>query len=412
MRSLKAELAVIGGGAAGLFAAAQAAGLGVSCVLIEPNRVLGRKLRITGKGRCNLTNNCDIKTLMENIPENPRFLYGAFSRFGPEDTMRFFEGIGVPLKTERGNRVFPQSDSANQVADALVSLCRRNGVEIVTDRAEKLVCEEGHIAGVSCSNVEIYCNKAILAAGGLSYPGTGSTGDGYRIAGAAGHTVVPARPSLVPLCCTGDVCSRLQGLSLKNVKLRVFEDNKDIFEDFGEMLFTHFGLSGPLVLSASAHMRKLGKSSYRAEIDLKPALDLQTLDHRLISDLEKHKNNDFVNSLGDLLPRKLIPVIVELSGIDPRVKSNSVTREERHRLLELLKAFPIEISGFRPISEAIITSGGVSVKEVEPKTMESKLVEGLYFAGEILDLDAYTGGFNLQIAWSTAYAAAAAAAGC
>lgn len=405
-------MAVIGGGAAGLFAATQTAGLGVSCVLIDPNKVLGRKLRITGKGRCNLTNNCDIKTLMENMPENPRFLYGAFSRFGPEDIMRFFEDLGVPLKTERGNRVFPQSDNANQVADALVSLCGRNGVDIVNDRAVKLICEEGRITGVSCSKTEICCNKVILATGGLSYPGTGSTGDGYRMAGAVGHTVVPARPSLVPLCCEGDVCSRLQGLSLRNVRLRVLEDNREIFEDFGEMLFTHFGLSGPLVLSASAHMRKMGKCSYRAEIDLKPALDVQTLDRRLVSDLEKHKNNDFVNSLGELLPRKLIPVIVELSGIDPRVKSNSVTREERRRLLELLKAFPMEISGFRPVCEAIITSGGVSVSEVEPKTMESKLVEGLYFAGEILDLDAYTGGFNLQIAWSTAYTAANAAAGC
>lgn len=410
MSVLKAELAVIGGGAAGLFAAATASELGVSCALIEPNRVMGRKLRITGKGRCNLTNNCDLKTLMDNIPVNSRFLYGAFSRFGPEETMAFFENAGVPLKTERGNRVFPVSDSANQIADTLEALCRNRGVEFINKRAEGLLTENGCVSGVSFRDGRLLCQRVILATGGLSYPATGSRGDGYRMAEKLGHSIVPARPSLVPLCCEGDICERLQGLSLKNVRLKVLEDGRLIFEDFGEMLFTHFGLSGPLVLSASAHMRHMGERSYKASIDLKPALDEQTLDQRLIGDLEKHRNNDFINSLNELLPKKLIPVITELSGIDPRIKSNSVTREQRHGLLSLLKNFSMDITGFRPIDEAIITSGGVSVKEVDPKTMESKKVGGLYFAGEILDLDAYTGGFNLQIAWSTAYAAACAAA--
>ena len=407
----KTELAVIGGGAAGLFAAAAAAEMGVQCALIEPNRVMGRKLRITGKGRCNLTNNCDLKTLMDNIPVNPRVLYGAFSRFGPEEVMAFFEDAGVPLKTERGNRVFPISDSANQIADTLERLCRERGVEFINKKAEDLLIENGSIAGVTFRDGKILCRKVILATGGMSYPATGSRGDGYRMAEKLGHTIVPVRPSLVPLCCEGNICQRLQGLSLKNVKLKILENDKELFEDFGEMLFTHFGISGPLVLSASAHMRHMGELTYRAVIDLKPALDEQTLDQRLISDLEKHRNNDFINSLGDLLPKKLIPVITELSGIDPRLKSNSITREQRHVLLSLLKSFSLDITGFRPIDEAIISSGGVSVKEVDPKTMESKRVSNLYFAGEILDLDAYTGGFNLQIAWSTAYAAACAAAG-
>lgn len=411
MSVLKAELAVIGGGAAGLFAAAAAAEMGVQCAIIEPNRVMGRKLRITGKGRCNLTNNCDLKTLMDNIPVNPRFLYGAFSRFGPEEVMTFFETAGVPLKTERGNRVFPVSDSANQIADTLERLCRERGVEFINKRAEGILVENGSVSGVSFRDGKILCRKVILATGGMSYPATGSRGDGYRMAEKLGHTVVPVRPSLVPLCCEGDICPRLQGLSLKNVKLKILENDKELFEDFGEMLFTHFGISGPLVLSASAHMRHMGERAYRAVIDLKPALDEQTLDQRLIGDLEKHRNNDFINSLGDLLPKKLIPVITELSGIDPRLKSNSITREQRRVLLSLLKSFSLDITGFRPIDEAIISSGGVSVREVDPKTMGSKKVGGLYFAGEILDLDAYTGGFNLQIAWSTAYAAACAAAG-
>lgn len=411
MRALKADVVIVGGGAAGLFAAARASDLGADCLVLEPNSKTGRKLRITGKGRCNLTNNCDLRTLMDNIPVNPRFLYGAFSRFGPAEVMDFFEENGVPLKTERGNRVFPVSDSANQVADALEELCRKSGVRFLKARAERLLTENGAISGVSTGESEIKCDSLILCTGGVSYPASGSTGDGYKIASALGHTIVEPKPSLVPLVCGGGVCQELQGLSLKNVKLRAYEESKLIFEELGEMLFTHFGVSGPLVLSASSHMRRFCDRAYRLEIDLKPALDEQTLDQRLISDLEKHRNNDFCNSLGELLPRKLIPVIIEASGIDPRVKSNSVTRQQRLGLVRLLKGFPLTVSGPRPIDEAIITSGGISVKEVDPRTMGSKLVPGLYFAGEILDVDAYTGGFNLQIAWSTANAAAEAAAG-
>lgn len=411
MRALKAEIIIAGGGAAGLFAAARASALGADCLVLEPNGKTGRKLRITGKGRCNLTNNCDQQTLMDNIPVNPRFLHGAFSRFGPAEVMGFFEAIGVPLKTERGNRVFPVSDSANQVADALEAHCRKNGVRFMNARARKLLTENGAIAGVSTGDAVIECESLILCTGGLSYPATGSTGEGYDLASALGHTIIEPKPSLVPLRLLGGGYSELQGLSLKNVILRAYEENQLIFEELGEMLFTHFGVSGPLVLSASSHMRRFGERAYHLELDLKPGLDDAALDRRLISDLERHKNNDFCNSLGELLPRKLIPVVIAASGIDPRLKSNSVTREQRLGLLRILKGFPMVVAGPRPIDEAIITSGGVSVKEVDPKTMESKLVPGLFFAGEILDVDAYTGGFNLQIAWSTANAAAEAAAG-
>lgn len=394
-------IAVIGGGAAGLMAAGFAAERGARVLLFETNPKVGRKIYITGKGRCNVTNNCDVQQVLANVPVNPRFLYSALGQFSPADVMEFFEAHGVPLKTERGNRVFPVSDKAADIVDALFSYVKKQGVQLIFHSVQRILTENGAVSGVEANRKVYPADRVIVATGGASYPATGSTGDGYRFARECGHTVVPPRPSLVPLVEAGDICRQLMGLSLKNVTLSVFENNKKIYEDFGEMLFTHFGLSGPLVLSASAHMRHFGSKAYHVEIDLKPALDEKTLDKRLLGDFEKHKNSDFINALGDLLPRKLIPVIVQCAEIDPRVKVHSITKAQRQSLLRLLKHFPIVISGARPIAEAIVTTGGVSVKEVNPKTMESKKLSGLYFAGEVLDVDAYTGGFNLQIAWAT-----------
>ena len=403
-------IAVIGGGPAGLMAAGLAAEAGASVTLFEKNPKVGRKLAITGKGRCNVTNNCDVQTVLANVPVNPRFLYSALGRFSPADTMAFFENLGVPLKTERGGRVFPVSDKAIDVVDALFFWVKRAGVTIVNEPVEDILTRDGRVTGVFTGNHDHKADRVILATGGASYPLTGSTGDGYCFAKALGHTIVPPRPSLVPLVEDGTVCQSLMGLSLRNVAITVLENDKTIYQDFGEMLFTHFGVSGPLVLSASAHMRYFEKKSYRLEIDLKPALDEQTLDRRLLSDFEKHKNSDFVNALGELLPRKLIPAVIEAAGIDPRVKVHSITKAERASLVRVLKHFPIRISGARPIAEAIVTTGGVSVKQVDPKTMASKVTPGLYFAGEILDVDAYTGGFNLQIAWATGRLAGLSAA--
>ena len=370
-----------------MMAAICAAEQGGSVTLLEPNERLGKKLNITGKGRCNVTNDADLETLLANVPRNGKFLYSAFSRFDGRDTKAFFEKLGVPLKTERGNRVFP-----------------------VSDRALSLEIEDGAVRGVRGEKRSYPAEAVILATGGVSYPATGSTGEGHRMAAEAGHTVTPLRGSLVPLREKGNLCARMQGLSLRNVSLTVFENNKKIYTDFGEMLFTHFGVSGPLVLSASAHMRYFDKKNYRLEIDLKPALDEQTLDRRLLSDFEKHANSDFCNALDDLLPQKLIPVLVELTGIPPHQKVHEITREQRRELLRLLKHFPVEIAGLRPVTDAIVTSGGVKISEIDPKTMESKLVKGLYFAGELIDVDAYTGGFNLQIAWATGRSAGIAAA--
>lgn len=404
-------VAVIGAGAAGLMAASAAAQAGAQVVLFEKNAKVGRKIMITGKGRCNVTNDCDVPGVLANIPVNPRFLYSALGKCSPADIMAFFEGLGVPLKTERGNRVFPVSDKALDIVDALFFHVKRLGVRLELGcTVEDIETRDGAVCGVRVNGKVFAADRVIVATGGASYPATGSTGDGYTFARVLGHTIIPPRPSLVPLVAEGDVCSKLMGLSLKNVRITVRENEKPIFEDFGEMLFTHFGLSGPLILSASAHMRHFGSKQYRVDIDLKPALDEKTLDKRLLSDFEAHKNSDFINALGELLPRKLIPVVVERSGIDPRVKVHSVTKAQRQALLHLLKAFPVTITGARPIAEAIITTGGVSVKQVSPKTMESKLVKGLYFAGEILDVDAYTGGFNLQIAWATGRLAGQSAA--
>ena len=395
------NIIVIGGGAAGLMAAGTAAEQGANVTLFETNEKVGRKLFITGKGRCNVCNDCDAQEVLRNVPVNPRFLYSALGAFSPADVKAFFEEKGVALKTERGNRVFPVSDRASDIIDALFLWVRRTGVSIIHASVSDLIMQDGRVTGVRAGKKTCLADRVIVATGGASYPQTGSTGDGYRFAREAGHSVVPANPSLVPLVESGETCRSLMGLSLRNVQLTVFENEKKIYTDFGEMLFTHFGLSGPLVLSASAHMRHFGSKSYRVEIDLKPALDEKTLDKRLLSDFDKHKNSDFVNALGELLPRKIIPAVIEKSGIDPREKVNTITKKQRASLLRVLKCFPVEISGKRPIAEAIVTTGGVSVREVSPKTMESKKCSGLYFAGEVLDVDAYTGGFNLQIAWST-----------
>lgn len=401
---------IIGGGAAGLMAACAAAEKygGRAVTVIEKNRRPGRKLMITGKGRCNVTNNCDRDTLISNVPANGRFLFSAFSDFGTADTMEFFEKRGVPLKTERGNRVFPVSDKASDIVDALVNTVIKSGVKILTAEAEEILTENSAVTGVRTRYGEILeADSVILATGGMSYPVTGSTGDGYKMAGRLGHTVTPLKASLVPLNVKQGFCSRLSGLSLKNVTLTVYESGrkKPVFSELGEMLFTHFGISGPLVLSASAHMRKMGSSEYTAYIDLKPALDEQKLDSRILRDFEEEKNRNFGNSLDKLLPKSIIPVIISLSGIAPDTKVNQISREQRARLCGVLKALRLDITGFRPIEEAIITGGGISVKEINPSTMESKLVSGLFFAGEIIDADAYTGGFNLQIAFSTGHLA-------
>lgn len=399
------ELVVIGGGAAGMMCAYTAADRGVKTILLEPNRQLGRKVRITGKGRCNLTNNCDIKEFMRNIPGDGRFLYSALNRFSPSDTMNFFESHGLPVKTERGNRVFPVSDNANDVAGTMTRLCERAGVKIVHTTAKKILTADGGVTGVETAEGIISCRAAAVCTGGLSYPLTGSNGDGYEFARELGHTVTKLRPSLVPLESPDAYCGEMQGFSLKNVALSVFEDNKLIFKEQGEMLFTHFGVSGPLVLSASSHMRHFDSSQYRLEIDLKPALDEKKLDARILRDFEKYANKEFKNSLCDLAGYTMIPVLVRLSGIPEDEKINVITRGQRMKLLQLFKAFPVAVSGTRPIDEAIVTSGGVCTKEINPRTMESKIISGLYFAGEVLDVDGYTGGFNLQIAWSTGFVA-------
>lgn len=396
----KLSIAVIGAGAAGLIAAGTAASLGADVLLFETNPKVGRKIYITGKGRCNVTNNCEVTNILANIPVNPRFLYSALGKFNAQDVMSFFESLGVPLKTERGNRVFPVSDKASDIVDALFSYVKKQGVKIVFQTVNDILEHKNGFL-VKTTDKQFIVDRVIITTGGASYPNTGSTGDGYRFAKNFSHSIVSPRPSLVPLVEKGDTCQKLMGLSLKNVRLTAFENNKKIFEDFGEMLFTHFGVSGPLVLSASAHMRHFGSKEYKLLIDLKPALDEKTLDKRLLNDFEKYKNSDFINALGELLPRKLIPVIIELTKINPHTKVHSITKTQRATLCKLIKAFPIDISGARPIYEAIVTTGGVSVKEINPKTMESKKKTGLYFAGEVIDVDAYTGGFNLQIAWST-----------
>ena len=390
------------------YSAALKNGKQAEITVIEKNERPARKVMITGKGRCNVTNNCDVDTLVANVPKNGKFLFSAFSGFSAGDTMRLFESLGVPLKTERGNRVFPVSDKAVDIVDALVGAGKKSGANIFRSVAKKILTENGAVTGVLLESGEIYpADSVILATGGMSYPLTGSTGDGYKMAKELSHTVTELKPSLVPLTVHEGFCSRLSGLTLKNVTLSVFEEGKKkpVFSELGEMLFTHFGISGPLTLSASSHMRRMGKTTYTAYIDLKPALSFEQLDSRILRDFEDEKNKDFANSLDKLLPKSIIPVIISLSGIEPTLKVNQVSREMRAKLCKVIKALPLHITGFRPIEEAIITGGGISVKEINPSTMESKLVKGLYFAGEIIDADAYTGGFNLQIAFSTGFAA-------
>ena len=407
-----AGVAVIGGGAAGLMAAYSAARYGARVTLFERNDRCGRKLSITGKGRCNVTNDCSVEELLQNVPTNPRFLYSALGRFDTSDTKAFFEERGVALKVERGRRVFPVSDRAEDIVRALVSACKETGVNICYERVTSLRIENGELLGLNTEKNSYDADAVIICTGGKSYPRTGSDGDGYALARSAGHTVTPLLPSLVPICSESKLCPSLQGLSLKNVSLSVVrkQDGKEVYSDFGEMMFTHFGLTGPMILSASAHIPDISEGKYEARINLKPALDEKTLDARIISDFSKYSNKDFLNALGDLLPQKLIPVIVSLSGIDARKKVNSITKEERRALCEVIRCLRIPLSRFRPINEAIITKGGVSVKEISPKTMESKLCRGLYFAGEVIDVDAYTGGYNLQIAFSTAVLAGESAA--
>ena len=399
---------VIGGGPGGMFAAITAARLGSRVLLLEKNDRLGKKLLITGKGRCNVTNHCTAQEVLQNIPRNGRFLYSAMAAFPPERTMDFFENGGCHLKTERGNRVFPVSDKSSSVLDCLVKQLRQYHVTVRTATVRRVLQENGTVTGVETDHETIHARWVILATGGVSYPLTGSTGDGYEMARALGHTIIEPEGSLVPLETEGTDCQQMQGLSLRNVAVKlVNEKGKILYQDFGELLFTHFGISGPTVLSASAHL----KGNCRLLIDLKPALDEKKLDDRLLRDLGMYQNRSMENALTDLLPRSMIPVVLHRLGIEPQMQANALKKESRKALVGLLKAFPVVITGKRPVAEAIITSGGVKVSEVDPRTMESKIVSGLYFVGEILDCDAYTGGFNLQIAWATGFAAGTAAAG-
>lgn len=396
------NVVVIGGGASGLMAAGTAAYYGANVTLLEKNSRTGRKILVTGKGRCNITNNCDKDTFIANVPTNPRFLYSAINNFDCQDTIDFFNDLGLETKTERGNRVFPVSDKAMDVADTLHTFAKHNGVKIIESTAKVILTSEGKVSGVLDTKGNKYdADCVIIATGGMSYPGTGSTGDGYKLAKTVGHTITAIKPSLVGLISSDEFCKELQGLSLKNVNLTAYENSKEIFSEQGEMLFTHQGVSGPLVLSASSHMRNFDKKSYKISIDLKPALSEEKLDLRLQKDFSEHKNNQINNSLGKLLPKKIIPVVLKMWGIDPTKKCNSITKEERHELNKILKNFTVKIKSLGSIKEAIITSGGVSTKEISPKTMESKILSGLFFCGEVIDVDAYTGGFNLQIAFST-----------
>ena len=400
------DVIVIGGGAAGMFAAIHAGRAGKKVALLEPNGRLGKKLLITGKGRCNVTNHCSAEEILRNIPRNGKFLYSAMNGCDPSSVMAFFESAGCPLKTERGNRVFPVSDQSATVLNALQEQLKKAAVRIFWVRAMKITADDTGVTGVQTEQGFIAAKHVILATGGMSYPATGSTGDGYTMAKELGHTVVEPEGSLVPLETLGRDCQDMQGLSLRNVGVKLLDGKgKVLYKDFGELLFTHFGVSGPLVLSASAHMRSFDKCRYRLEIDLKPALDEKKLDARLLRDFEKYANREFKNALNDLAGQTMIPTLIRLSGIPEDTRVNSITRAQRMALLHLLKAFPVSVSGTRPIDEAIVTSGGVCTREINPRTMESKLVSGLYFAGEVLDLDGYTGGFNLQIAWSTGYVA-------
>ncbi len=409
----KQKIVIIGGGAAGMMAAIAAAEAGAVVTVIERNQQLGRKLAITGKGRCNLTNNCTVEEVLKNIPGNGRFLYSALNAFDAFDLMQFFEGLDVPLKTERGKRVFPQSDDAHDIVNALDRKCQSCGVKFVfSTRVQKLLIADQAVIGVICedgSNIE--ADAVIVATGGKSYPLTGSSGDGYRLAKQAGHTVIPLRPSLAPLETKEHWPTELSGLALKNVEVTAYYKEKILGCEFGEMLFTHFGVSGPIILTLSHYICRIQPlEKVRLSINLKPALSVEQLDARIQRDLDKYSRKQLQNSLGDLLPQSLIPVILNLSEIPPEKFSNQISRAERQKLGSLLQNLPLEIKSARPLAEAIVTAGGVAIKEIEPKTMASKLVKGLYFAGEVIDIDGFTGGFNLTAAFSTGRAAGLAAA--
>ena len=404
---MKYDGIVIGGGAAGMFAAITAAKQGSNVLLLERNDRLGKKLLITGKGRCNLTNACTAQEVLNNIPRNNKFLYSAMNAFPPTNTMDFFESIGCRLKIERGNRVFPQSDRSASVLNALKNELNTAGVNCAVRRVSQISVIDNAVTGVKTERGDYFADWVILATGGVSYPSTGSTGDGYEMAMQLGHTIVAPEGSLVPLQTKGDICQRMQGLSLRNIGIKLLDSKGKVFyKDFGELLFTHFGVSGPVILSASAHLKG---TDCKLLIDLKPALDNARLDARLLRDLAQYQNRSIENALIDILPSSMIPVLLDMAGIDASLQANALRKEQRSMLLSLMKAFPVLITGKRPLEEAIITSGGIKVSEINPKTMGSKLVSGLYFAGEIIDCDAYTGGFNLQIAWATAYTAAMAA---
>jgi predicted Rossmann fold flavoprotein len=406
---MKHDGIVIGGGPAGMLAAIIAAQHGQKVLLLERGNRLGKKLLITGKGRCNVTNDCDLREILKNVPRNGRFLYSALSAYSPEDVKNFFEDLGCPLKTERGNRVFPVTDRSSSILDALRQALSEAKVTVAYEkRVTDIMTQDGHVTGVAVGKEKYNSDWVLLATGGMSYPSTGSTGDGYNLAQRLGHQIIPPEGSLVPLEAEAD-CALMQGLSLRNVGVQLIdEDGKLLYSDFGELLFTHFGVSGPTVLSASAH---LTDKKCKLLIDLKPGLDETKLNDRILRDLQMYKNRSMENALTDLLPRSMIPVVLKRLEIDPTMQANALNKLKRRTLVELLKNFPVQLSGKRPVEEAIITSGGVNVTQISPKTMESKLVNGLYFAGEVIDCDAYTGGFNLQIAWSTAFAAAMAASG-
>lgn len=409
------KVVVIGGGPAGMMSAISAAKSGDKVVLLEKNNILGKKILITGKGRCNITSSLGIDDFINNIPGNGRFLYSAFENFDNKDIIELLKKEGVSVKEERGNRYFPTSDRAEDVRMALERETKKAGVDIkLNSKVCRIEIEDSRVKSVILENGKIDADKIILATGGKSYPLTGSNGEGYEIAKKLGHTIKDVRGSLVPLIAEKSVCSKMQGLSLRNVGIMLYDIEKDkkIYSDFGEMLFTHFGVSGPTILSGSAHLlrykdvdKKISNGKIVLKIDLKPALSFEQLDARILRDFTEVKNKQFKNSLDKLLPKKMIDVVIDKSKIDPEKHVNEITREERMNLIKLLKCFEIRIDGFRPVDEAIVTAGGISVKEINPKTMESKIVSGLYFAGEIIDVDAYTGGFNLQIAYSTGFTA-------
>lgn len=399
------KIIIIGGGAAGLIASATAAKRGEDVTVIEKNSRPARKVMITGKGRCNVTNACfDLDDLINSVVTNKRFMYSAFSSFMPYDTIALIEEMGVPTKIERGNRVFPESDKAVDIVDALVKNAKQSGVKFVEGTVTSFNTENNVIKSVNLADGTVVDGDAFaICTGGLSYQLTGSTGDGYRLAESVGHRVTDIEPALISLVASNGFVPKLQGLSLRNISIKLLDGEKEIYSDFGEMLFTHYGVSGPVILSTSSHMTHPKEHNYKIVIDLKPALDEQTLDKRIQRDFAENTNKDFINSLSKLLPNKLIPVIVKLSGIEPSEKVNQITKAQRQNLVHLLKNFTVNISDFRPINEAIITSGGVDVKEINPKTMGSKIIDNLFFAGEVIDVDAYTGGFNLQVAFSTGY---------